>query len=109
MALLTPSLRRKRERVGSMVRGCKNQTYRKKGEGMKIKVELVREAEQKNDEKEMGKMFGWGLTPSPYNQADGRIKERQRGQLPVGPAATINCPQDSLMEAATSGGWHFNS
>lgn len=58
MALLTPSLRRKRERVGSMVRGCKNQTYRKKGEGMKIKVELGREAEQKTMRKRWGKCLG---------------------------------------------------
>lgn len=36
--------------------------------------------------------------------ADRRIKNQQRGQLPVGLAVAINCPEDSLMEAATSGG-----
>lgn len=55
MALLTPSLRRKRERGwGAWLRGCKSQTYRKKREGMKIKVELGREAEQQQ-KKMMGK------------------------------------------------------
>lgn len=52
MALLTPSLRRKRERGwGAWLRGCKSQTYRKKREGMKIKVELGREAEQQQKKK----------------------------------------------------------
>lgn len=60
----------------------------------------------------MEKMSGWGfemiLTPFWYKQSDRRIKNQQRGQLPVGPAVATNWPQDSLMEASTSGGERFN-